>query len=95
MTSSTFSISFMLVMLLQIYVFVLLAHVIFSWVPRPPEPIMPFVLGVRRVVEPVLGPLRKRIPPLRLGGIAFDVSILIVFFGISFVLIPLASRLPF
>jgi YggT family protein len=71
-----------LCLLLQIYWFVLLLHVIFSWVPRPPEPIVPFVLGVRRLVEPVAAPLRRVIPPLRLGGVALDLSILILFFGV-------------
>jgi YggT family protein len=67
---------------LQIYWFVLLLHVIFSWVPRPPEPIIPFVLGVRRLVEPVAAPLRRMIPPLRLGGVGLDLSILVLFFGV-------------
>jgi YggT family protein len=71
-----------LCLLLQIYWFVLLLHVIFSWVPRPPEPIVPFVLGVRRLVEPVAAPLRRVIPPLRLGGVALDLSILVLFFGV-------------
>ncbi len=61
---------------------VLLLHVIFSWVPRPPEPLMPFVVGVRRLVEPVAAPIRKALPPLRLGGIGLDLSILVLFFGI-------------
>ncbi len=69
-------------LLLQIYWFVLLAHVIFSWVPRPPEPLMPFVLGVRRLVEPAAAPLRRVIPPLRLGGVGLDLSIIVLFFGV-------------
>lgn len=69
----------MITLLLQIFLVVLLAHVIFSWVPRPPEPLMPFVLGVRRVVEPVAAPLRRVIPPLRIGGIALDLSIILLF----------------
>lgn len=66
---------------LGLYFWVLLAHVIFSWIPRPPEPLMPFVLGVRRLVEPLAAPLRRRIPPLRIGGIALDLSIIVLFFG--------------
>lgn len=66
--------------LLQLYTLILLAHVIFSWVPRPPEPLKPVVVGVRAVTEPVLAPVRRLIPPVRLGGAALDVSILIVFF---------------
>jgi YggT family protein len=69
-------------LLLTIFWWILLLHVIFSWVPRPPEPIVPFVLGVRRVVEPVAAPLRRVIPPLRLGGVALDLSILVLFFGV-------------
>ncbi|MEX0869515.1 MAG: YggT family protein [Nitriliruptoraceae bacterium] len=68
--------------LLQIYWFVLLAYVVFSWIPRPPEPIMPFVAGVRRLVEPVAAPVRRVLPPVRLGGVALDLSILVVFFGV-------------
>jgi YggT family protein len=67
---------------LQIYWFVLLLHVIFSWVPRPPEPIVPFVLGVRRLVEPLAAPLRRMIPPLRIGGVGLDLSIIVLFVGL-------------
>lgn len=68
--------------LLDVLWLVLFLHVIFSWVPRPPEPIMPFVLGVRRIVEPIVAPIRKVIPPLRIGGVALDLSILVVFFAV-------------
>ncbi len=68
--------------LLQLYLLVLLAHVVFSWVPRPPEPLQPVVVGVRALTEPVLSPLRRMIPPVQLGGAALDVSILIVFFAL-------------
>lgn len=68
---------------LTVFWWVLLLHVIFSWIPRPPEPIMPFVLGVRRLVEPVAAPLRRAIPPLRLGGIALDLSIIVLFIGVA------------
>ncbi|MEX2549645.1 MAG: YggT family protein [Nitriliruptoraceae bacterium] len=87
--------SSILVLLLQLYTFVLFAYVIFSWIPRTPEPLVPFQLGVRRLVEPVLMPLRRVIPPLRIGGIALDLSILVLFFGISLLLLPLAASLPF
>lgn len=71
--------------LLGAYLLVLLAHVILSWVPRPPEPLRPVVVGVRALTEPVLAPLRRAIPPVRLGSAALDVSILIVFFVLSIV----------
>lgn len=68
--------------LLQLYLLVLLAHVVFSWVPRPPEPLQPVVAFVRALTEPVLSPLRRMIPPVQLGGAALDLSILIVFFAL-------------
>lgn len=64
---------------LTAYSYVLLAHVILSWVPRPPEPLLPFVLGIRRLVEPVATPIRRVLPPLRLGNVALDLSILVLF----------------
>ena len=67
-------------LLLGAYTIVLLAHVIFSWVPRPPEPLQPVVAGVRAMTEPVLAPMRRVIPPVQLGGAALDLSILILFF---------------
>lgn len=68
--------------LLQLYLLVLFAHVIFSWVPRPPEPILPLVRGVHAVTEPVLSPMRRVIPPVQLGGAALDLSIIVLFFVI-------------
>jgi YggT family protein len=79
-------------LLLTIFLFVLLLHVIFSWVPRPPEPIVPFVLGVRRVVEPFAAPLRRMIPPLRLGGVGLDLSIIVLFIAVR-ILMSITSRL--
>jgi YggT family protein len=68
---------------LQAYVIVLLAYVVLSWVPAPPEPILPLVRAVRGLVDPLLEPMRRVIPPLRLGAVALDLSILVLFFGIS------------
>lgn len=68
--------------LLTAFQIVLIAHVIFSWVPRPPEPIVPLVRGVRSIVEPVAAPIRRAIPPVNLGGVGLDLSIIILFFVI-------------
>jgi len=38
--------------------------------------------AVRKVTEPVLAPVRRVVPPLRVGGAAIDLSFLIVFFVI-------------
>jgi YggT family protein len=79
-----------------LYTLVMLAYVIFSWVPRPPEPLVPIRLGSAAMVDPLLRPLRGVIPPLRLGGIALDLSIIILFIAariLQGVLAQLATRL--
>jgi YggT family protein len=38
--------------------------------------------GVRSITEPILAPVRRVIPPLRVGGMAIDLSFIVVFFAI-------------
>jgi YggT family protein len=38
--------------------------------------------GVLRVTEPILAPVRRIIPPLRVGGTAIDLSFIVVFLAI-------------
>ena len=66
---------------LQLYWYVLVLYVIFSWVPRPPDALRPVVVGVGRLVEPLATPLRRMIPPLRIGMVALDLSILVLLIG--------------
>jgi YggT family protein len=66
---------------LTAYWYVLLLYVIFSWVPRPPEALRPLIVGVHRLVEPLAAPLRRAIPPLRIGTVALDLSVLILLIG--------------
>ena len=72
-----------LCVVLTLAFYLLIMHVIFSWVPRPPEPIAPLVRFVRRVVDPVLSPLRRILPPLPLGGVSLDLSVLVAFILIA------------
>lgn len=68
--------------LLTAYWVLLLLHVIFSWVPRPPEPLRPIVRVVRGLVEPLAAPLRRVIPPLQIGSVGLDLSIIVLFLGV-------------
>lgn len=72
--------------LLQAYYVVLLAYVVLSWVPRPPEPMMPVVRGIRAVVDPVIAPIRRVLPPLPLGGVSLDLSVIVLFVVLSLLL---------
>lgn len=38
--------------------------------------------GVHTITEPILAPVRRVVPPLRVGGVAIDLSFIIVFVAI-------------
>jgi YggT family protein len=66
--------------LLSIYSLVILARIIMSWVRiEPGTPVASIYSVVFNLTEPVLGPLRRAIPPVRLGMAALDLSPIIVF----------------
>ncbi len=70
--------------LLDAYLIVMFARIILSWFPISPGSGMASVYGfLYSVTEPVLGPIRRVIPPLGMGGMGLDLSPLVVFFGIS------------
>jgi YggT family protein len=69
---------------LQLYVIVLFARVIFSWFPVTPGSALEGIYDVlRTLTEPILGPLRRALPPIRLGGMGLDLSPLIALLGIQ------------
>lgn len=81
---------FLIALVLRAFWFLLLARVIFSWIrPNPSSPVYPLVEFVERATEPILGPVRKVIPPM--GGI--DVSSLLVMLVLGLFLIPLVQSL--
>jgi len=72
----------LLCQLLQLYVIVVIARIILSWFPVSPGSGLSTVFSVLyALTEPVLGPLRRMIPPLMIGGRGIDLSPIILFFG--------------
>ena len=72
--------------LLNLYVLVILARVIFSWVRvQPGTPVASIYSVVFNLTEPVLGPLRRAIPPVRMGMAALDLSPIIVLVVVSLI----------
>jgi YggT family protein len=70
--------------LLQLYILVVIARIILSWFPMEPGSGLSGVFGILyAATEPVLGPLRRLIPPLQLGGAGLDLSPIVLFFGIQ------------
>ena len=81
--------------ILDIYSWVIIASALISWVS--PDPRNPIVTFLRQVTEPVLGPVRRLLPPWNTGGL--DFSPIIVLIAIQFlerVILPnLASALAY
>ena len=70
---------------LDIYWIILIARIILSWVPSLPEPLLPVARLVRAATDPLMLPLRGMLPPVQMGAVAFDLSPLIFFFGVSII----------
>lgn len=70
--------------LLNIYFLAILAWVILSWVQvSSVHPLGKVQVFLDRIMYPVILPLRRVLPPLRLGGMALDLSPLVLMLGVS------------
>ena len=73
-------IALLLCRLLQAYFLVLIGRVVLSWFPISPGSGMASVFSVLyAITEPVLGPIRRVLPPVGMGGMGLDLSPIIVF----------------
>ena len=63
----------------------IIASILFSWFPSYPSSgfFQAIYDAVRAVTNPILWPMRSRIPMLRLGGFGIDLSPIIAIFGLS------------
>lgn len=69
---------------LGIYSLLILVRIVLSWFPISSGGLMASVYGVLfSATEPVLGAIRRVIPPVRMGAMGLDLSPLIVLFGLQ------------
>lgn len=73
-------------LVLNIYIYVLIARIILSWVPSLPEPLVPIARALRAVTDPVLAPVRGLLPAARIGAVALDLSPILVFLALSLII---------
>jgi YggT family protein len=70
--------------LIQFYIVILFVRIVLTWFPIDPwSPFAKVSRGLARVTDPVLVPVRKVVPPMRLGGAALDLSPIIVFVALE------------
>ncbi len=71
-------------LILQIYFYAVLAWVILSWIPTSSEhPLGKVNVFLDRIIYPVILPLRRVIPPVRLGGGMLDLSPIVLLIGLQ------------
>ena len=82
-----------LILILQIYFYAVLAWVILSWIPTSSaHPLGRVNVFLDRIIYPVILPLRRVIPPLRLGGGMLDLSPIVLLIGLR-LLMGLVARI--
>lgn len=71
----------------QLFLLCLLGRIVLSWFPPSgPGPLETVRQVLFAITEPVLGPIRRLIPMVRIGGMGLDLSPLIVFLAIEILL---------
>ena len=72
--------------LLTLYLIALFARIILSWFPlEPGTPMASIYRFLFTVTEPVLGPVRRIIPPVGGGGFRMDLSPIIVLIAVQLI----------
>ena len=63
----------------------IIASILFSWFPGYPSSgfMQAIYDAVKAVTNPILWPIRSRVPMLQLGGFGIDLSPIIAIFGLS------------
>ncbi len=70
--------------LIQLYILVVFARILLEWIRVPGDhPVGRIRSALAVIVDPVLSPLRRIIPPVRLSGAALDLSPLVLLIGLS------------
>ena len=71
-------------LLITLYVVVIVVRIVLTWFPLDPDGGMATVAGFLFIItDPVLAPLRRALPPVRLGSVALDLSPIIVLIGLQ------------
>jgi YggT family protein len=79
--------------IIQAYLVILLVRIVLSWFPINPWTRMARVVAILgKLTDPVLVPVRRVLRPVRFGGMAIDLSPLVVFFALEILLSVLQTR---
>jgi YggT family protein len=69
------------------YLLTILLRIVLSWFPLDPDGIAHTVFRFTvALTEPLLGPIRRALPPVRIGNAGLDLSPILVIVGLQIVL---------
>ncbi|HUY07518.1 MAG TPA: YggT family protein [Acidimicrobiales bacterium] len=72
--------------LLHLFIIIVVVRILCTWIPVNPWSNFAKVVHVlSKITDPVLNPLRRVIPPLRIGGMGIDLSPMILVFVLSLI----------
>lgn len=66
--------------LVSLYQIAIVVRIILSWFPTSPGPMASAQYWLMRITEPVLGPVRRALPPF--GGLDLSPLVVLLFLGI-------------
>ena len=73
-------------LLLTLYLVAIIGRIILSWFPIAPDTPMATIFSfLYTITEPVLGPIRRVLPPVGVGGMGLDLSPIVVTFTLGLV----------
>ncbi|MEO7837170.1 MAG: YggT family protein [Acidimicrobiales bacterium] len=77
-------------LVVQLYLVAIFARIILSFFPLAPGTVTSSIFSVLyNVTEPVLGPVRRVLPPVGAGGMGLDLSPIIVVLAAQLLILPL------
>lgn len=80
--------------LVDLYILIVIGAIVLSYFQVPGDhPVARIRRLFRRAVDPLVVPLRRLVPPLRMGGMALDMSPIILILALRFIVSPLVCRL--
>jgi YggT family protein len=69
------------------YLLTILLRIVLSWFPLDPDGIAATVFRFTvALTEPILGPIRRALPPVRIGNAGLDLSPILVIVGLQILL---------
>ena len=78
----------------NLYILAMFARIILSWFPISPGGVMATVYSfLYTVTEPILGPVRRMLPPVGIGGMGLDLSPIIVLLLLRLLVLPAVCSL--